>query len=557
MIQLFRLAILCVLMLDYGTAKDVISVNEAAHIHEIGKVKHFTSYDRMSIVLKTSGKFQQTLTCPNMETPKDIALQYTELYMKHKYFIDSRLDLISSSRKKRSILSFLVGPLISLAGIGLTEYQIHSINSHLKRTDKEVSEITSKLNSVVASQIIFEHKTIGILQNVTDMVYAQMNKETCYLNLALYLINLKLNLKSYYEIVDNLLFSVISGHNRILLNPNIIDAITVRKIVSLHPEFSKSVFAVKPGLLYSTSYITVVGVDESLTTFHLILEYPKLINQFSETLLEVNQVGLHRGDNICTYFDLPKNAIVIENGTFQMLDVKHCNNHNSMYFCTEHAFTNLDSCIQNDVFNCTHVHKRCFSEQDFIKTEKGILFRNNIPYSSYTRNIHEKMSAVGLSKYGIGYLSWNNITELQLDNIAIFAPGLYTQPIKIFNFSTNLSSNFVPTYSATKFTELFQDAMKRYDTDLNELMSNILENPSPSKLITHLLTGSAISLALIVLVVVIVVGCYYKNKLSHMYNTFLFGKTYSVVQDRNIKPGTHTSGPAISRSLEIDRHQTL
>lgn len=43
MIQLFRLAILCVLMLDYGTAKDVISVNEAAHIHEIGKVKHLST----------------------------------------------------------------------------------------------------------------------------------------------------------------------------------------------------------------------------------------------------------------------------------------------------------------------------------------------------------------------------------------------------------------------------------------------------------------------------------------------------------------------------------
>ena len=150
---------------------NMISTNEGTLVRQIGSVKHFISYDKVNVILKTSGALARNLLCEDYETPMDLSVDYTTLFLDHKQFVDSRIVAISDKIHKRSLLGFLVGPLISVIGVGLTEYQIHKINQHLGETNEQVLKVFSRLDKLASSQIIFEKKTIGVLTNVTDVFF--------------------------------------------------------------------------------------------------------------------------------------------------------------------------------------------------------------------------------------------------------------------------------------------------------------------------------------------------------------------------------------------------
>ena len=468
----------------------ILSTNEGTSIQDIGKIQQFTSYDKMNLLLRIDCSNWDNVACPGYDTPDDLELDFTTLIRERDEFVSSRLMAISIHNRKRqlALLGFLVGPLISAAGVGLTEYQIHGINEHLKKTTAEVEKISSSLKQLKINQLLFEKQTVAVLKNTTRIFYSSLQRQSCKSLLYFRLLDIKTNLLTYYEVVDKILYPIISGHNRMLLNPAVIDVITLSKIVQTHPIFSNSIFSHKPGLLYSTSFVTVVAVNDNLDIVHLVLDFPKTPRPLSTTLLEVKQVGLHRGNNICTYFDLPNHIVVLNNGTFQTLNVDHCTNHNEIYFCNEHAFSRLNSCIQSKSFNCTFYHTNCPSKQEFIKSFKGILFRNNIPKSSFSRDIHGKISTVPLNDYDLGHLYWSNISELQLSSISIQAPSFNEQPISITTFGTNLSLEFIPTLSPSSFSNLFQTLMHQHDLTLDDLVTSTVHDPSYSML-TYILVS--------------------------------------------------------------------
>ena len=148
---------------------EMISVNEGLARKKIGYVAKAEAEEYINILIRLP-TLNMHYFPPGTDTGiyKTIYDSYKLMQSDYKQFMDSRKTTLNaylgtfSGRNKRSILAFLGGSILGAAFSGLTEYQIIKINSHLKKTKSEVKAISSKLDSVVTHEILFEKNNRAI-----------------------------------------------------------------------------------------------------------------------------------------------------------------------------------------------------------------------------------------------------------------------------------------------------------------------------------------------------------------------------------------------------------
>ena len=487
-----------------ATDNNRISVEEGLFARKIGEAGIIHHYDRINIIVRipefisTDEVVMGLADC--MMAGSQMSDAFEGLKRQKEKFVAERVGVLKEysmeteptkgqkvkvGKRKRSVLSWLGiigGVAYSTFLGGLSEIQIRKLNTHLAETQGEIKMIANKLNDLKKSQVIFEEKTVGVIKEVTESWLTMYDYMQCTTSLALAVLNGKINFITYKSIVDNLLFPALSGRNQVLLTSKILDITTLHQVVTKHPIFENSEFGANPALLYSTSYLSLVGVNDQLTVAHLVLEFPVLKRNSYYPLFELKQVGLHIRDNQCTYFDIPENVIMMSE-ELRKLDLQTCNRHNKLFLCPDHVLSYLPSCYQQTNYTCHQEQRRCDQSLEYVRTDTGVLFRTNSKEEVYYKDMEMKIRAIKTSRFDTAYIPWSKAEWVQVENTTLFSPGVEVEEILITNYQTKL--NFSETdLTMGEIAGTLNAVAKKYGTNLTELLKDSLSSKAGEKEVT-------------------------------------------------------------------------
>ena len=390
------------------------------------------------------------------------------------YTYDGKIEEMGKGEghiSKRSIGTWLgvIGNMLYSTFLGgLSEIQIRRLNEHVKETGKEVEVMAKKLEGLRSSQVLFEEKTVGIIREVSKAWLASYTALECRMDMSLSILDGKMNFQAYTQLIDNILYPALSGRNQVLLTSKMIDITTLDDIVKAHPVFATSEFGKNPALLYSTSYMSLVGVNAELTMAHLVLEFPVLHIKARYPLFELKQVGLHLKKEVCLYFGIPGNVAEIE-GKLREVDISNCNRHHSFFLCPDHVLSYIPACYQQEKFSCTQYSKKCLGSFEYIRTDTGVLFRSNAREDIYFKNKDGKIREISPSKFDTAYIEWDDASMIQVENTTLWSPGVDVASITVSSFGTVI--NFTESdMTAGEITEVANRLVKQYGDNLYKLM---------------------------------------------------------------------------------------
>ena len=109
---------------------------------------------------------------------------------------------------------------------------------------------------------------VALVKQFNYLLQREITFENCLSEMSDYISNTKVNVLAYRTTIDNLLSPAISGARSVPLSPSILDPEILTKIVRTHDTFNDLIFSVNPVYLYSISRITIVEIDELLTTLY-------------------------------------------------------------------------------------------------------------------------------------------------------------------------------------------------------------------------------------------------------------------------------------------------
>ena len=467
--------ILCLLSAVFS--ESIISLHEGIAISEIGEVALVDQFENLNILIRipTIPRVRALSCLSDDEDSRERLnnLQYNLNAVMNDYhnFVDSRRALLreylpfnsSHSIGRRSVWATVGGFLYSTLVAGLTEIQVLQLKRHLKDTQSEVIKLRTSLSNLKNENVLFEKHTVALVKQFNYLLQREITFENCLSEMSDYISNTKVNVLAYRTTIDNLLSPAISGARSVPLSPSILDPEILTKIVRTHDTFNDLIFSVNPVYLYSISRITIVEIDELLTTANYILTFPRIRSDSIFPLNKVSQLGLFVTDNLCRYFSIPANTFE-EDNLMKSIDLQGCSQHGSLHVCEATKFLFPPSCIQHSTFQCNFTVSECIEPYALIQLKSGVLFRDNGD-DHFARDLGGTITIPSVSQGRIGFVSWNSSKEFQLQAISLESHGLTVAPLTINNFSTplrfNLSDHIV---GQRKIHSLLED----YDSSIKE-----------------------------------------------------------------------------------------
>jgi hypothetical protein len=207
--------------------------------------------------------------------------------------------------KRQALIMGAIG-LGSLVFGGISEYQIHKVNDHLKDVDENIETIKKSLKEYHSQMVLLKNNLIGLVK--ADIAYLRNYVENylCDNMVENYQSKREFHFDRITGLIDNVLSGAIEGKNKLELNPRILKPNTLKLIVSQHSILNNSIFFNNPHLLYSLAKINLISIDESITTAHFVMQIP--IIKSDATLYDLyksTQVGTYVKNNTCRYSKIP------------------------------------------------------------------------------------------------------------------------------------------------------------------------------------------------------------------------------------------------------------
>ena len=141
------------------------------------------------------------------------------------------------------------------------------------------------------------------------------------------------------DIIENTLWSALSGKNNLLLTPRMMDLKMVKSLVSEHAVLNNTIFKKHPANMYSLAKLSLVKIFDNLNFAHFVLNIPIISENKIMDLYQSAQVGIHICNNTCVYFELP-NYLYKLNDKFYPISLENCEEHNNLYVCSKETFSN-------------------------------------------------------------------------------------------------------------------------------------------------------------------------------------------------------------------------
>ena len=107
------------------------------------------------------------------------------------------------------------------------------------------------------------------------------------------------------KVTDDILWTALSGVNKLLLTPRMIGIQLLERIVSSNAILRDTVFADHPNVIYSLVNIHLLELKGGLDLAHFILDLPLIKGSNNVGIFRSAQVGISVGLERYIYYDLP------------------------------------------------------------------------------------------------------------------------------------------------------------------------------------------------------------------------------------------------------------
>ena len=452
-------------------ANTQIMVSFVIKLPDISKITVLSSEQRSKASMccrdRDSFNYMRKLTDPNVQKadfdflvykikPVDITdifkIDVAELVLKWKYEVHmyrkSRLDTLKpyrtpiedrNERAKRSLAAFLGSTVLSLVIGGATEYQIHKVNKHVKENKQNIQSLINDLKAIHSNQIIIANNMLGVVKDISRTTTDAIHRVEC----SRFYLDLKRDMESEFwhfkQIIDDTLYSALSGENNLKLTPRMIDPAILHQLVTEHDVLRNTSFFHDPYMLYSIAKLRLVEIDNNLEIAHFVLDIP-LVKQ-NETLFSLyrtHQVGTKHLGGTCRYLRMPE-YIFYKSNRFVNIDLGSCAKNNELFVCPSEAQNNETSCIQSKDVTCDIRKITCYNYFEFSTSHRGTLLRNN-RNDTYTINRDGWTSTVLVNNKRVAYIPWKGLSALQIGNVRTESPGNHFEPLITANFTVDLNS---------------------------------------------------------------------------------------------------------------------
>lgn len=541
--RVFKFLIICTLFINYTQAfddREHISVHEGLYITSTGGVIKYIDDIQINIILKLPtiktllDIMDELASCPNLfkgSAAQHLINDLTDTSSRINRYINSTATLLQKSnnvlltlnKPHRSKRQALLLPILGaglFAGVltGVTQSQIHSINTHLDHTDWEVKNVQDRLSTLVQNDILFERNTAALMKSITTKTDDELHLIQCSQLLQYIAYRKKLEFVEYTDFINKLFHAPLSGSYLAKLTPDFLDLQSLSKLVKGHTSFNNTLFREKPETLYNIAKIAFISSDTRLSSAHFVMTVPAAHQHNFFPLYSIKQTAIHADDHNCISLNVPTHIYPV-NDTFYPIDLHSCDNYFNLHICPSHAFIDASACTQPSYMNCTLTTDTCSSNHLAIITATGILFRNNLIDDSFYRNYDNKMSIISVSPQGIAFIDWKSAQTIQIHQTTYTAPNnTYTINI-IRNFSTDFTlTNYNVT--PTTLTQAFNSYFVKYNTSIDNLLDlthktthNYLSSYHPHMIVV---TATIISIiALLIIIMFLIRHIYRKNKQKH------------------------------------------
>ena len=295
------------LRFGYGLERQYVSINEGLIIQRLGDIHEAKEDIILSLLVKLPDFDLSDLnfarSCyilPLTEAKVKRSLitgVHHKLVADKAIFVESRRKLLKKfmslrqvhDRHSRGVLSFLGSVLFSGALTGITEIQIQQIKGHIQDNTEAISKMHSEILSINHNLIKVRNNMIGMVRSVTYDMSNAVRKLQCMQQHLTQIMSWRMDFMDYKLALDDLLWTALSGSNDMLLRPDMIDPISLNRIVNESEQFINTFYKDYPMMLYSVAKFSLIEIDYDLRMGHFVLIIP-MLHKFMYPLFEVKQV---------------------------------------------------------------------------------------------------------------------------------------------------------------------------------------------------------------------------------------------------------------------------
>lgn len=538
--------------------EDIVATNVGIKIEKIGKISFINDYVITSILIRLpnlsfpiqtgfnekSGEYFSictTLYSINREqrvhTYDTIIKINTLAREKINYFLNSRKTTLKSylisnwdargetpkQREKRQalILGLLGGGAMMALG-GITEYQIHQIKQHTNENAQKIDFLKSKMMQQEYAIKNLGETVYGFVKNVTNTVTFLYSELAC----ASFIINYREMLHNYIQesmkIIDDILWTALSGSNNLFLTPRMLDIEMLKGIIFNHSLLKNTIYNNIPSMMYSLAKLSLIGIDENLELAHFTLQIPILEDIDIMALYKSSQVGMNSINNTCSYYNIPDYLYKWQE-EFRPLKLEKCLKNNNFFVCPKETFANRTSCIQNNVISCPLNREQCNQDSEYQMSMVGILIRNNVESDTFKIDKIGLATEVVMAKTRTAYVDWENISYVQIGKNIINSPNMNVGNLKAKTFSFGLPEldYFLDSENLTK---TFDNICRKYNETLDDIFPPLVDHwkiQSQShfgtlwNIVWHV-TNSTLSILILISLLFIYLKTFNRNKNQHL-----------------------------------------
>eukprot|EP00116_Pleurobrachia_bachei_P003088 sb/3463350/ len=223
-------------------------------------------------------------------------------------------------REKRDFISGLLGGgLVSLLLGGISEVQILKLKSHVQSNAEDIEMLKTELLKTRVenrlNEIRVENEVVGIKKAIKKTVRYLYKENKCEQLINSVALAIRDIFEEKKQIIDDILWTALSGSNQLLLTPRMIELEVLKNIVKQMSQFDTTVYKQNPEFRYSLAQMALIEVDSELTQAHFALIMPKISEYDLRNIYVMKQVQpvLDRDRNICAKVKIDTHVVEVNN----------------------------------------------------------------------------------------------------------------------------------------------------------------------------------------------------------------------------------------------------
>ena len=345
------------------------------------------------------------------------------------------LQKVSENKHKRQaalVLGLGLGAVdLLLGGIGYG-----SLKSHLNNVQNELNNFIEQEHEFNEDLIRFQGDIVHVIQKLTSDINSQFAKMSCQIVENTGPILAQLTMLEWKNIMEKKFFKTLfEGKIKINLTPETISPKDLQEIVDNHPMIAKSFYSQNIFMFYQTASITTaqafLNIDGTITV-HQIIHFPMVSRENFLPLFKTKQTGFFANNNFYQ-LKLPK-FVYSKQNVLLPIDDQNCDirPQKQISTCTLPLTKeqSIKDCVQNFTL-CTI--EEVNNDTRYVYDRSGLLVTTQKTIQTFMKQSASRNSIniITTTKSKTKFLSWSNISFIQIENILVEKPNFITTNLSV------------------------------------------------------------------------------------------------------------------------------